>query len=686
MGNNDSSFTDIPAQNILSSQTEYFNFQHQDLLTASDAEKPWKQEKLVNKLNHLNFIDGFIFLIISNNNNFYLLKAFPLPCLKDELLCRLTPPGVINKIPNYNFDFIMINDGLTAVLAPIQLISAENDIIKLSLPAHSHVKKMRKTRRHKCEDIDCQVIQNDFKADGTLIDFTPTAMSVRLSIDSSAASFDFNNPLELTLSNKGDILYSGPCSCIRNGINSYDGKIVLAPLVNHIERFPKRKMRNPRQRITPSFSIIFKHPLFFKNIERDIFDISTSGFSVHDNIEKEILLPGMIIPNICIVYAGVLKMDCSARVLYRHPNKNNSVAQCGLVITDMDVKSFSLFNHILAVHFDNNNCVSTEVAMDDLWEFFFDTGFIYGEKYQYLNLFSETFKDTYQKLYQENPNIARHFIYKKNGVIYGHMSMVHAYNPSWLIHHFAARHMDDKIAGLMVLKQIIHYINGYYRLSSGGMDYVMAYYQPNNEAMHLIFGGFVDYLKNIKGSSLDLYSYITLPHTALKQNLPSDYLLRECTLNDIKTLKDFYQNTSGGLMIDALGLGTPLTQLRQYYAQAGFIRNFQIFCLLFKDKQEAFFIVNKSDLGLNLSDLLNGITIFIINNELKWTTLLAAINQLNFYYKDGHIPLLIYPHNYSNRQNINASKYYQQWIIKNDPYVEDFVEYMASKFRMKYYR
>jgi len=52
-------------------QADFTSFHHRDLLTASDTEKPWKHEKLVNKLNHLNFIDGFVFLIFRDNNGKY---------------------------------------------------------------------------------------------------------------------------------------------------------------------------------------------------------------------------------------------------------------------------------------------------------------------------------------------------------------------------------------------------------------------------------------------------------------------------------------------------------------------------------------------------------------------------------------------------------------------------------------
>jgi len=676
-----------PTLNISPNDSQLWTFQHKELFAATGNEQSWDQKKLVNKLNHINFIDGYVFILLryKKTNEHILIKAYPQPCVKDELICRLDLQEDLIDLTEYSFNYLMINDGLTVILAPVQLFSVEGDTLKFNLSDKSRVITTRKTRRHYCQGIACEVIQADFNVQGTLIDFTPSALGIKLSINENMKGFDENNLSLINLNQNGVKLFSGSCCCIRNGINLPDVKIVFAPLQTQIALFPKRKIRNPRQQIAPSFTINFKHPLFQENVERDIFEISISGFSVWDNFAEETLLPGMIIPKMSIVYADVLKMDCSVQVLYRHEDKINNLVQCGLAITDMDVHSYSHLNHVVGIYLDGNARVSTEVDMDALWEFFFDTGFIYGEKYQHLQPHRETFKETYRKLYQDNPDIARHFLYEQNGKIYGHMSMVHAYRPSWLIHHFAARPMESKIAGLMILRQITHYINGCYRFASGGMDYVMAYYQPENEAMDAIFGGFVDYLANRQGSSLDLFSYTIFQNGLLKYDLPSNWMLHECTPNDLKIIKDFYENSSGGLMLNALGLDIQMKPLRESFSKAGFIRNCQTFCLYLEDKLAAFFIVNKSDLGLNLCDLLNGIKIVIVNDKgLRWDIILAAINKLSFYYKEGYIPLLVFPSNYLARQGIRADKNYQLFILKNDPYVENYTEYMERKFRMRY--
>jgi hypothetical protein len=678
-----------PAQNITPHYSLPWIFQHQELLTSTTTERPWDQKKLVNKINHLNFIDGYVSLLLDHKSTseYILLKAYPQPCIKDELVCRLDLQDDIIDLTEYSFNYLMIDDGLTAILAPIQLLNMENNTLKLNLPDESRVIRTRKTRRHYCQDIACEVIQDAFNAQGTLIDFTPSALGIKLSVNENINKFDENNSFEINLTQNGVKLYSGPCCLMRNRINSPDDKIVFTPLNTHMERFPKRKMRNPRQHITPSFAIRFKHPFFQKNTERDILEISTAGFSIIDNIEEEALLPGMIIPNISIIYTGIIKMDCSAQVLYRREDQENKSVQCGVAILDMDVKAYSYLNHILGAHLDSNARVSTNVDMEALWEFFFDTGFIYGEKYEHLHSYRQNFKETYQKLYQDNPDIARHFVYEKNGNIYGHIAMVHAYNPSWLIHHFSARPLESRIPGIIILRQITNYINGFYRFSSGNMNFVMTYYRPENRVVDKIFGGFARHLNNPKGSSLDLFSYMLFQKTSPNKNLPSGCILHECTSEDFKILKDFYDTYSGGLMLDAFGLDSQMQPLIKAFTNAGFKRNCKTFCLCINGKHVAFFIVNQSNLGLNLSDLINGIKIIIIRDEgLKADILLSAVNKLSILYQENHIPLLVYPANYLSGQEIRTEKNYQLWILNNNPYSDQYTEYMDNNFRMKYKR
>jgi hypothetical protein len=642
-------------------------FQHQDLLEAKDTDRLLDLKKLINKLNYINFTNGHIFFILHHRNGGapIVMKAYPQPCATNELVSRLEPLDPSLDFKDYEVSHLMADDGLSVILAGVHAIHMEGDILKTNLPDVSTIKTLRRIKRFICDDVSCKILQGDFNAQGDLVDFSPKGLGIRLAANKNMKSFDESKPAVLNLHQNGNKLYTGLCRCIRNGLDSTDGKMVFSPLPKQVSLFPKREIRNSRQHIAPSFSVRFKHPFFKGYIERDLFDISSSGFSIKDKMEEELLLPEMLIRDMTIIYAGIVKMKCSAQVVYRHEEPENNLVKCGLAISDMDIESFTNLNQILGVTDDSNAGVSSDVDMDTLWEFFFDTGFIYGEKYESIQSYRDAFKETYRKLYQDSPNIARHIVYKKNGRIYGHIAMVHAYEPSWLIHHFAARRMSHRLPGVTVLRQITQYISSYNRLPSAGMDHVMTYYQPDNKVIDRIFGEFTRSLDDLRGSSLDLFSYMQVKKNDSPEKLPEGWVLREIAFKDMAVLKGFYEPVSGGLLLSALGLDIPSDSIKKSFADAGFKRDYQTYCLSYQGRQMAFFIVNQSDIKLNLSDLINGIKVIIVEPDiLSWAMLSSAVNHLGGFFTEQIIPLLIFPSHYLTLQNIPVEKQYALWILQ----------------------
>ncbi len=662
-------------------------FRNKELLSTTGSEKHLPRQKLVNKLNYLNFTDGMVALIFRHRQGHQdiLIMARPQPCVEADLTCHLVLDDTDPDLTDYQPVFLMIDDGLGTLIAPIQSSSLREQMLTLKLPEECLIKTQRSAKRHSCHGIACEVILDDVKRSGTLIDFTPRAFSVRLSDRWNEKPLNHPETARINLSQNNIKLFSGSCRLIRSNLNAPDRKVVYKPMDHGIHLFAQRQTRNPRRQIAPSFTISFQHPLSAERVLRDIFDVSTSGFSIRENFAEQTLMVGMIIPELFIHYAGVVQMKCSAQVVYCKEDVGNNIVQCGLAITDIDIQSFSRLNHLVGAHLDSGAHVSTTVDMDALWEFFFDTGFIYGDKYQHLYPYRDSFKETYRKLYQENPDIARHFTYEKNGKIYGHIAMIHAYKPSWVIHHFSAKPLESKVPGMLILRQIMHFINGCYRFDSFGMNYVMTYYRPDNQLVDKIFGGFTRELNNSAGSSLDLFSYLHFDRSSSSEALPDGFILRQCLPDDFKSFKAFYEKTSGGLLFDAFRPDLPMETLEDKFLQSGFKRNCRMYCLCRENKHLAFFIVNQSDLGLNLSDLLNGIKVFILDdNDFEWPVVKSVLQTLGHVYSTDHIPLLVYPADYLTKQGIEVKKQYQLWIMTGDPYSELYTEYMKRKFRIKY--
>lgn len=666
-------------------------FQHRTLTDALESAKAVKKEALTNTLNHIHFIDGYVFALLGHPKyeESVLIRAYPEPCLGSKLTCHWSNDNFAKFKPEeYKFQYVIIIDGRSLILVPAAVQEIDNKHFTIELPSLSHAVGQRQARRYPCRNVTVELIQSGFLAKGELLDFNPMGFRIRVRPEASC-SFQWFNPDELAtvhLRNEQQILFSGACKCIRQQDRLREREIVLTPSGEGFNRFKKSKVRNPRQQLQPSPVIIFNHPLLGKRVQIEVSDISTSGLSVHEKADEGVLMPGMIIPNLTINLAGALAVRCDAQVIYRIKEDEKSV-RIGLAILDMNIDTYSRLTHILTNSMDPHCYTSKDVDMDALWEFFFESGFLYPTKYRLIQSYRENFKKTYQKLYQQTPEIARYFTYQRNAQIYGHIAVVRAYERAWLIQHHSSRAMENKRPGFLVLKQIMHYLNDIYRLPSAKMQYAMTYFQPKNKIPERIFGGFTKALKNIHGSSLDLFSYLPYTKLSLGTRLPEGWSLKECSTSDLWELNQFYTHYSGGLLLDALGFDQEVSDdqsLEETYSRLGFLRKLKAYSLVYRSKLNAVLIVEKSDMGLNLSELLNGIKVMVTEpDNLPWNVLSIAISQLTSDYPIERVPILFYPLEYVKIKNIPYEKQYCLWIM-DVQYANEYMEYMQRKFRIRY--
>jgi hypothetical protein len=672
-------------------QLPHWLFQHQDLIHDLEGANLVDQDTLTNMLNHIHFMDGYVFVHLRHPKHEHgiLVKARPEPCLGQEITCRWSDERISDlQLKTYKFLNIIIDDGSSMILVPALLQEKNTDGLTVQLPPTSYVVGQRQARRYPCYEVVVELVQSGYQAKGELLDFSPVGFRIKIDTQSSDSFCWFNSDALVTINLRhGDkILFSGLCRCIRERGGTAEKEIVAAPVDQKITRFKRKRMRNPRQKLIPSPTLIFDHPLLNKRVRIEVSDISTSGFSVYEKSDEGVLLQGMIIPEVIIDFAGALRMKCSAQVIYRSEEKGRGV-RCGLSILDMDINTYSRLTHLLTSALDPHANIASEIDTEALWEFFFKTGFIYPTKYRMIQDHRENFKKTYKKIYQQSPEIEKHFTYQRNGMIYGHVSMVRAYERAWLIHHHAARNMDNRRAGFVVLKQIIHYLNDMHRLPSAKMDYVLSYFRPENIFPDRVFGDFARVLKNPRGCSVDLFAYLPYTSLSLGAKLPEGWSLRESSTLDLWELKRFYSHCSGGLFLDVFGLeegNSNDDSLEQVYDRLGFFRKMTTYSLSHRGDLNAVLIVNQSDLGINLSELLNGITIVITNPEdLPWNVLSTAIGQLTGVYSMERVPVLFYPSDYVKQENVPYEKYYQLWIL-NVRYGNEYMEYMQRRFRMIY--
>lgn len=659
-----------------------------DLDKKPSKDKIISQHQLINKLNYINFLDKTI-LIAFKHKKFgrtLTLKAKPQPCSNEDLICVWIEHSKLHKILEYyTVTKILIPDGRRFLIAEPEITELSDYKICFRLPESCRTAGSRKTRRHKCGEISVYLTQNGALYYGTLEDFC--AFSFRVKVKTSPPqTFGWMDPtstVNVILSDDEKTVYSGECSIIKDTFGQNRREYVLKPVNNSIRRFRQKEFRSTRQQVLPLPSISFNHPLFKKMVHLQALDLSGSGLSVEEESGNAVLLPGLIISNLEIRFGDNSFIKCIAQVVYSNKigeNERGDILKCGLAILDMTVEDHVKLLSLLHQANDKYSYICNKVNLDALWNFFFETGFIYPEKYEFIQKNKEKIKLTYKKLYTETPSIARHFIYQKNGRILGHMAMVRFYEGAWLIHHFAAVRSAYNRGGMVVLNQLGRFINDSHRLYSMKMDFVFCYYRPENKIPNHVFGGVARNIGDKKGCSLDEFSYYHLDkHTIESQMLEKPWYLSTTQPEDLMDLESFYQDRSGGLMIHTLGLepeSSDLGPLSKEYTNSGFRRENIKFSLKKGNQLHAIIMVNMSDIGLNMSDLTNSINVFVVNrNGITKNIINSALSTIYKELSIANAPILLYPAKCADELNIQYERTYILWAF-NLKHIDQYFRYL----------
>jgi len=664
-----------------------FYFHHSDLIRCPDSAKTIEQPELINLWNNIHFLAGTVLVHLHHPRykEDLLVQASPMPCGCQTLTCQW-PAESLRLIEDADILNIILTDGLSMFLVPTRFKDIQKDLFTIEIPEKAYVLGQRQARHYSCQGIAAELLQNGFQAKGELTDFSALAFSVRVSPDGtdSFRCYDAACPATINLLRDGRMVFTAACSLLRQSSGQGAREMVFTPAANPISRLLAKKFRTPRVSVTPLPNITFEHPLTRKNVQFDLANLSSAGFAVSLAPDEDVLLARMILPHVSINFGGSLKIPCRAQVVNRHVEKSGHI-RYGFVILDMDIVTYNRLSHIVLNTIDPGIHIADTVDADRVWELFFESGFLYARKYEMVQTYRKPLQYTYQRLYRENPAIFSQVTYQRNGKVYGHVSMVRSYDRTWMVQHLAARPLEDMTTGMQIIRQVVRYFDSLYCLPAVGMDYMMFYFRPENRFPDRFFGDFARHIKNPRICSLDLFAYLSYPTALPAEELPGGWTLTGCSEADIEELNRYYRFASGGLLTDVLGLGKERLEskmLSELYASCGFIRKYRSLSLARDGKLKAVLIVNQSDPGLSLSDFLNGIKILATDAQgLPWPVLQAALSRVAGDYQIDQIPLLVYPADYFQLQNVPCEKRYNLWIMDLD-HGREYVEYRYGKHKV----
>ena len=646
------------------------------------------KKQLINGLNYINFQNDTVLLKFKHKRfeQRICVPAKIRPCRSDQLDCIwIDSHQPFTQYDAYDFEYLLAPNGHKMFMARPTVTAVNAREISLTLPETCVEVGARQIRRHACSGTKAYLTQNSALYYGVLVDFSAAAM--RVDVDTvSPQTFEWINPeasVTLILFDGRETIYSGECQIIRQFGNKQKKSFVLRPVASKIQRFQPKEFRSTRQQIIPLPDVVFTHPFTGKIVNLISFDLSGSGCSIEENENAALLLPGMLIHDLTVNLAGCLVIKTVAQVVYRSGiivDGNPSRIRCGIAFLDMEMQDHVKLTALLQKAGDKKSYICNRIDQDELWDFFFETGFIYSEKYESVRKHMEEIKKTYERLYLKAPSIARHFTYQDNHRILGHMSMVRYYKNTWLIHHHAARRSGFYHAGIAVLNQIGRFVNDAHRLYTLHMDYLICYYRPDNKFPSSVFGGAALNIKDPKGCSLDTFAYFHQPGNSQPTPIPGGWELTPTQPVELTELGFFYEQASGGLMLDALDLTpdgcTGYDELENEFQQEGFQRQRRLYSLKKDNRLMAVIMINISDIGLNLSDLTSCIKVMIIDNEnLSSNVLRSVLSNISEKTGRSEMPVLLYPATYAEDNDIAYQKLYTLWALSMQ-YTDHYFRYL----------
>ncbi|MDT8421577.1 MAG: PilZ domain-containing protein [Desulfuromonadales bacterium] len=650
----------------------------------SDREHTLSRKALVNHLNYLNFKDQTLLVNLQHPRYRHLLtlSAHPQPCLGGTLDCRWDEQADLpENLGTYLLKNLLVNDGNKLFLVRPALLHMDAERVSFALPESCSEIHLRASKRHHCDNVRVQVVQNGILFHGQLINFTPDAFEVELILQPPQMLSWINQDASavVLLQYEEQTRYSGSCRFIRRSPGR-DNTLLLAPLAKRIQRFKPKHYRSNRETLVPSPRVLFDHPLTGQRTELKTHDLSGSGVSVKEPNQEALLFPGLLIPELQLVFADSKQFSCQAQVVYQRPFNENGhgMKLSGLAFLDMGLADHGRLVSILQQLWDGNAYLGQREDPDALWKFFFETGFMYPQKYSAIVPHKQAYQEICKKLYTENPEVARHFTYRENGAILGHIAMLRMYTNSWLLHHHTAIRSEVKRAGLMVLRQIGRSINDSHNLYSAHMRYVMCYYQPENRFPQRVFGGVAEYCRNRKSCSVDAFAYFHFRQNFDRPwDLAEPWSLTRTEVQELEELQSYYEQVSGGLMLQALDLvpsGDSSDELQERFRALGFKRERYLYSLKKDGELKALILVNLSDPGLDFASLTNSIKVIVLDQEdLPKETLELMLALLSVKFELEEPAVLLFPRSYAEQNRLAVEKSYLLWVLdcqNTDPYFE----------------
>jgi len=364
--------------------------------------------------------------------------------------------------------------------------------------------------------------------------------------------------------------------------------------------------------------IQFYHPFSERKLlTYPIADLANSGLSFAMGEHVQPMPKGMVVHNASVQLPKKPRLEVSfivSYVQYLEPSleKAGFVQRIGVRLLDVTSEVLKELTNFIQ---KENSEFLTDASYEDfhrLWEFYFETSFIYGSKRKQIQPFSDKVFDTDRKLMKSNSPLIKKILYKQDNEIKGHLTTIKIFDHTLIIQHLNASKATGASAGQSVIRAMTTYFLDNYANQQTSNRYVCAYYRPDNKYPDLVFGKTAGLVNDPTICWTRDYEFCLPTNEATR--VPDNVICLEASevdLNDLEILL-IEQNELSLMRVEGLTRETMQNlQISKDYETIGLYRYRKVFVARDPGSSAAGFAVcTFASPGVNLSELTNSVKFF----------------------------------------------------------------------------
>ena len=420
--------------------------------------------------------------------------------------------------------------------------------------------------------------------------------------------------------------------------------------------------------------IEFYHPFAGAKITAQLVDLSNSGLSILVPTDKYALVPGLILADasLQLPLRPRLSVTLKVRGINEQPQEESGTTYRVSMAFDNPTMALTREVSAFVQQSVSNNLYDARPEDDhDLWEFYFETGFIYESKRRQLQGYSEVVRRTQQKLLNSETPLLKKIVYKENGKILGNGTAIKIYENTLMLQHLNAIKTHSGNAAKAIIKGMTTYFLDRYINLRNDNRFVCTYYRPENLFPALVFGETKNLIANDTICWQQDYNFCVRQSKLSVYEHNSSITSREATESDFANLELLLIKSKKYNLMRVEGLvRESFTSMAVFdeYASIGLYHYRRVFV-----SQDAgtnaccYAVCTYSSPGLNLSELTNSVKIYFSTN-LR-TEQIALMNEViqpvvdSYAQTDMRDPVLLLDKELPAPNGFKIEKIYTWWVM-----------------------